>query len=838
VTVYDDTPLPHVRVLWQPEQYNRINNPGFEATTGSWQIGAGINAAGSSITRITTDFQTGTACGELVTTATDMSGVHVDLSPDIYFAHATYGTAYVALVYLKQVSGAARARLILGSAGSADQAEQDIVLRDKWTPYRVVWQPTANRTDVQLAITNGYAAALTVRIDNVRVYTLDSFSQLENGNFRADTTGWDIGGAAIAAAPTSLTRVAVSMDASDPHSATLVTTAVSGSGAGYSLGNSLFSQFRTYRLRVAACTVSGVANMRLRFGSLGTPADRADATFALTTAWQIFELDWSPSANRRDACAAISNASAAVVTMRFGLVEVFDTLDVVDSPYLATMTWTQGQQGQSPRMPPGTFQVTLNDSGRRFFPQNAASPLAGLLKAGRRIWARATYANVIYPLFYGTVRRIVPDGDALVTELSGQDPLFDIGQLDFSIGFLENESYRDMRRIALQQSVPGSRLNLTTLGLESSYFFGGNESQSALSVLEAYNEATGTLHWVQPHAQAEVLWQYSTIERATLTDATISAETFNDDFADLSGVLASDEALENHQYVPWQSYERDSAPDDDGTGFGYVVSAVDPSVWPHDLEDPYLHYLNPAFGTDDNIPEMTIERITRWTKKGRKKVRKVRIYPGAFVPFSMAAGESPQFVFDFSVPMSGTSLSVNAAAQALMIITEIESYPRHLVLELFATAGLTVTFFALAATPWLPGDEMTAEQLDYAGIVDAGDRSGPSIQTPYIGSPGMAEGIGNHRNWRYAGSLPQPTVRVEQRFPSSLQRRIGDHVTLVAARWGISSQPAIITGLQGEMNSGARSWALNYNLEATPAGAPWIELDSGAMLNTSALLAY
>jgi hypothetical protein len=95
----------------------------------------------------------------------------------------------------------------------------------------------------------------------------------------------------------------------------------------------------------------------------------------------------------------------------------------------------------------------------------------------------------------------------------------------------------------------------------------------------------------------------------------------------------------------------------------------------------------------------------------------------------------------------------------------------------------------------------------------------------------MAEGIAEHRNWRYSGSLLQPTLRVEQRFPSvagtGIQRQIGDHVTLNAARWSLASQAAIVTGLQGEMGDGARWWATTYNLEATPSGAPWLTLDAG-----------
>ena len=219
-------PLPSVRVAWRPEQFNRVSNPGFETNTTGWSVTAGINAAGTSITRITTDSHSGSACASVVCTTTDGSGTNFDMGSDRYYAEASYGAVYVAVVWLKRVSGSRRARVILGSEGtSSDRATLTITdLPDAWTLYVIRWLPTANRTDVQLAVTNGSAEALTVRVDDVSVYLLDGFSQVENGAFLTDTTGWDAAGASIAGAATSITRITSDGFAADLVCAEVVTT--------------------------------------------------------------------------------------------------------------------------------------------------------------------------------------------------------------------------------------------------------------------------------------------------------------------------------------------------------------------------------------------------------------------------------------------------------------------------------------------------------------------------------------------------------------------------------------------------------------------------------------
>ncbi|MCC6854488.1 MAG: hypothetical protein IT189_00360, partial [Microbacteriaceae bacterium] len=376
----ETTPKPHVRILFRPDAFSRVANPGFETNTTGWSVSAGINAAATSITRITTDAHTGSACGSLVTTTTVNSGVSFDLGAERYWQEAAYGTTYVALVWLKWVSGPRRARLILGSEGtSSDRATLTITdLAEEWTPYRVLWMPTANRTDAQLAITTDVAAALTVRIDDATVYQLDAFSQVENANFTVDTTGWVVT-AGINGAGTSITRGTGTGPIGTTY-ATLVTTSTSGSGTDYDFASRTFVSGRTYRARVALKHASG-ANVRLRLGSLGTGADRGDKTVAATTSWAWYYVDWTPSADRTDVELAVSNAAASALTVDIGGVEVFEAIDEVNGDAgrvdVSAMSWTRSTSAV------GTITATLHDprDTHRYTPWYSSGALYGLLRS-------------------------------------------------------------------------------------------------------------------------------------------------------------------------------------------------------------------------------------------------------------------------------------------------------------------------------------------------------------------------------------------------------------------------------------------------------------------------
>lgn len=850
----ETTPKPHVRILFRPDAFSRVANPGFETNTTGWSVSAGINGAGTSITRITTDAHTGSACGSLVTAATAGSGVNFDLGTARYWQESAYGTAYVVVAWLKWVSGPTRARLVLGSEGtSSDRATLVITdLTEQWTPYRVVWYPSANRTDAQLAITTDVAAALTVRIDDAQCYQLDAFSQVENGNFVTDTTGW-LATAGINAAGTSITRGTGTGPIGTTY-ATLVTTATDGSGANYDFGARPFAAGRTYRARVALKHASG-ANVRLRLGSLGTAGDRGDDTVTATTSWAWYYVDWTAAADRADVELAITNASASALTVDIGAVEVFEAIDEVNGDAgrvdVSSLAWTRSTTAV------GTITATLDDprDTHRYTPWYTSGGLYGLLRSGLRIWARAYLGGRLYPLAFGTITRWVPDMDAGTCQVMAQDPMADIAEARVSVGFADDRSYRGARTRLFGATAVGlgqdpaagaARLSLSTAHAEAGTFFDGtNDEVSALDYLNALNEATGTVHHVDPSALPEVLWAYTTVSRSALTDAAASSTSITeDDFAALTGMELSDETVETAQAVPWQAYERLVVA---GTT---LAQARDPASYTDiDADDPYLHFLRDDISTDEDVPEPTFEREYSWKRrrlrKSKKKVRVRtfryrRVYPDAFVPFTLSATTEKTWTTSFSVPVviDGVATAHPTATPATVAYTA--TGPREVSFRATAAGASTTGSVRVTGAVWRPLDEQTYERTNAAAAIESGIRPGPAITSPYVGSYADAEGLARYREWRYAEPRLRPRLRIEHStaYATALGIDPTSHLSITAARYALSSSVFVVTEVSGSVGHGGLMWAWEHTLEALPASIGTLFVLDTSTLGGTAVLSY
>ena len=856
----ETTPKLYVRCLLRPDAFDRVSNPGFETNTTGWSVSAGINGAGTSITRITTDAHTGSACGSLVCGTGGEGGVNYDFGSTRFWTEATYGTMYVALVWLKRVSGARRARIVLGSEGSGDITRYIITdLADEWRPYRVVWCPTGDRTDVQLAITTEFSAALTVLIDDVSVRQVDAFSQVENGNFLADTTGWSVS-AGINGAGTSITR-GTSTGFAAGTDATLVTTGTSGSGVNFAMPGRTFVSGRTYRARVALRHASG-ASVRLRLGSAGTGADRGDKTVTAEPAYEWYYVDWTPSGDRTDAQLAISNASAAILTIRITSVEVYEAIDELTSPDagradVSSLSWSRGLGTV------GTINATLHDpvDTHRYTPWYTSGPLYGLLATGRRIWARASYANVLYGLAFGSVRRWVPDVHTGTCQVLAEDPMLDLASARVNVGFADDRSYRDARSrlfgaggadADILPIAGDARTDLTDVNTEQGTFYDGTNGRvAALDYLNSLNDANGTVHHIVPRPEAERLWAYTTVSRSEVSDAASASTTITeDDFADLRDMDLTDEAVETTQSVGWQAYER--------LGDGLrLMQAVDPAATtsaagyvldPED--DPYLHYLDDRYGTDEDVVEPTYEREVVWKRvrrrKGKKKVRVRtyryrRVYPNAFVPYTLAASEIRTRRLTFSIPVSierigGVDVEGDASPGIVAYAERVS--PREVdVIEVAIDAG-SFQVFGVTGSAWLPKDEQTVELTNDAGILAYGEQPGPVSNTPYVPSLGAAQGMAKYREWRYGAPRMRPTLRNEHRYDHMLSLAPTGIVSVTAARFSLSSSVFGITGLSGSVEGGGLRWAVEYALEALPTSPGTLFTLGTSELGGSHVLAY
>lgn len=831
------TPVSSVRVLWRPEQFNRVSNPGFESNTSGWSASAGINAAGSAISRSTSNVISGTASGQVDCTTTDGSGVNFDFGSDRFYREADYGAIYVAVVWMRRISGSTRARIILGSEGTAaDRATLTITdLVDAPRAYVVRWLPTANRTDVQLAITNGSAEELTVNIDDVAVYQVDAFSQVENGTFEVDTTGWSVSAGNFAAAATSITRTAGGFGGS--YCGRLVTTASASSGVTFDLGGRKFTSGRTYRARIGVKTVSGSTGFTLHLGS-PTSSDSATASVTAPAGWAWFTVDWTPAADRTNAEVAIYSSGTSVRTVDVDELEVYEAHDDLGTDAGDT-TWSRSLDAI------GSITCQVENMDGKYDPRNSSGALYGSVAPGKRILGRATYSNALHPLFFGTITTIEPNPFTPHADIVAEDAMGDLTRAQHGSRFYHDVTYAEARLRAIggmltrdprnsSTTLGTSRVAATTAGLEGSCFFAGTDDLVPVGqYLADLNQATQAVHWIAPSVHANIGWVYTTVDRTTLTD-TSSDFTVDEDFAGLSSVRTTHEALENQQVVPWQWFEMGPLPNDHfwDDGLDLVATAQDRETWASygwlQEDDPYLHGTREEYTDNSDIPEPAYRLTRQWRRrrKGRKLVtRRRRIYPDAFVPFAMAEGDVRSITVDLALPMYDLRASVSGTDTT---VRYVERSPQRITLEVSAAAATSVTAVFVLGIPYTPHDELEAQVTTGADAIE-GSFAGPTLSTPYIPSAGAAEGVARFRNWRYGEALLRPVLQDHNEFPRTLTADLTDHITLSADRWHIDTLLFVTTGCRWSVKQGGLEWVVERDLEEITAHTAWFTLGTSEL---------
>lgn len=794
-------PSVECRVAWRPEQFNKITNPGFETNTAGWSVSAGINGAATSITRITTDAHGGSASGQLVCPATALTGVNFDFGAQSFFAASTYLSVYRFVVWLKAVSGTTFARLIVGSEGtSSDRASRDVVIDSTWQAFYLDWAPSATRTDVQLAIINVPAVAMTVKIDDVAVYLRDAHTQVENGYFVTNTAGWSVS-AGINAAATSITRQSSGGFFKEPSdsaaaSGRLVTTSTDGSGANFDLGTAKYSSGRTYRLRAYMKSISGTTSARLRLGSLGTAADRADATVTLTTDWAAYEIEWTPSADRTDVELAISNGAAAAMTVDIDGVEVFESIDDISDDAFGengavNLQFGRGASFDGAGQAAGFANVTVVNATGKYTPDNASSVLYGMLEDGRRVLIRATYSGAPYPIFYGLIERLVPQSMSYRCEIMCLDTIESLSRM--SVRLEETaRSYKSARAAALDYNVIPN-YSAGNGPIENSYAWLGTDEVPLLQYLEALNTATGSLHFVRPSVYASVGWRLVSVDRTVHSDASSTSETWDDDLSDFAGYDVTREALVNRQRV-------DTTPFESNTPRDFVdLAAADADQWG-----------GPEFDGGKVLAPMPGVAVTT----------------SAELPYTVPANEERVQIFDFGARVTDVAIGGFAG-----LSQELQIGSRRVVLiERAAGADVTRDSLSVTGKPLIEQPVNDRDRKDEESIALRGERQGNAISSPYINHPALGDGLGDWRIWRHRTARARPTATKHDRFASQLAREVADRITLNYARLSLSGKAFAILSHSTRVSQNARDWQTSYTLEvlpSAPAGG-WFVIGSSA----------
>lgn len=579
---------------------------------------------------------------------------------------------------------------------------------------------------------------------------------ITNDSFEVDTSGWSVA-AGINGLATSITRTVADFW-EGIAAADLVTTATSGSGVNWDTGTTTFTSGRAYRFKLRVKSVSGTTSAKLIIGSEGTPGDRATATMTITTAWVEYAVDWTPSANRTDVQAVLSNNAASIMTARLDDAQLFEVLDDISADVLE-IGYDRGARFDGGTESPGQLVIRLRNDTRKYNPDNASSPLTGLLKIGRTVWARAVYDGIPYGLFAGVIRRIIPLPSAPLggfAELHCADFLFRYGRLETSVALSTTRTLRDFRGAILDDiGEPAARRDLTLGGVESNIPWTYADQALAAGRLEAVNAATGSLHWSKPSPRLSLGYQYKTLDR-TVLQVGASVQTWDDaDLAspwaiEMGGMDLSDETIRNRKRVGQT---------------GYIAGTSTTEVWVMDA-----------------------------------------------LPFTVDAGATRTLWASFSAPVQSLAVVYTASGSPAVVLTAFSSSAK---IAITAGAAATVTALSLTGIAATVADSQTETVEDATSITTYGEWEDAALTSDMFPSHAEALGLGAWIVKRYKDPKPRPTLTFENTFPAQLTRDIGDRVTVTSSRLSLSARPFYIRHFRTEVAD--NRWHTTYDLEEAPA---------------------
>lgn len=430
-------------------------------------------------------------------------------------------------------------------------------------------------------------------------------------------------------------------------------------------------------------------------------------------------------------------------------------------PGTPILSIARGANMDGAALSPGTCTLRLLNTDNKYTPGNAASPIAGLVRPGVPIRIRAVYNSTTYPLFEGTVRRIVPVDDLPVyAELYAEDEGNRFAQRTISRALDETLNIWQFREALLTAyGLTAGQMSLSKSGPEISAMPTAADEEKLADVLGALNRATRTIDFIRPTATG---FQYVTKDRVTLEGSAAAASYAATQIAEFSGWDATDDARLNYQLVQ---------------------------------AEPFL----PAE-----------EQEELWASPRQ---------------FHLAAGETKIFLAHWGDPVlvgggrrRARNVTYEAAYTGTATISSFAAYSTSARLQFSGGAsGGTIGDLKIFGHPaqqtglgYVESDRSAGDPL---GIV-----AGAPISSPYLATDTDAKGLADYLTW--LGSQPlvaRPSLRlIDNLFPDIFVREPGDRITVANGRLNLSGQSMIVEGLTLQMFAGG-IWRLGMRGQLMPA---------------------
>lgn len=344
---------------------NIVTNPSFEADLAGWAGAAGPAYAGpTTFITTTAQAQSGSQSAQVITTTTIDSGVSFALSS------LAANTTYQASAYLRGNSGGENVDLVVRDTTNSINYQPGgggfVTLTNGWVRYSFSFT-TGAATSSQAYFFFGTHNTVSINffLDSVQLVvgsTLPAYYE-GNGGYDGDytgsfapnlcttpldansTTGWSTAtdGLGLQAGITSFaTDNTVSLIPIGTYAAKFVAnTSNAQQGAGFAITGT-FQSGVTYTFSAYMKGNAGGEQIYMVFGD-NSSGDHVFQSFTLTTSWQQFNVQWTPTANRTTVRADFATVGAHAYTWWANAVQITQTPNVV--PYSDTQGITFGQTG-------------------------------------------------------------------------------------------------------------------------------------------------------------------------------------------------------------------------------------------------------------------------------------------------------------------------------------------------------------------------------------------------------------------------------------------------------------------------------------------------------------
>jgi len=447
---------------------------------------------------------------------------------------------------------------------------------------------------------------------------------------------------------------------------------------------------------------------------------------------------------------------------------------------VTSATWTRGTNFDGSSDSPGTCVLVVKNADQKYDPKNAGSSLYGYIKPGPRLHIRATYSGTTYGLFFGYLRRIIPQPLTRTAELHYEDQLYALDRQEANVALSATRSLADFRGAILDGIGEASNRRDLASGVEIDIPATAANGVSALNRLADCNRASGSVHWCAATDGAggagNPPYVYRVRERVELmTGSPLATYNASSTGVTLDGYDLTDEAVVNGQRVTASI-----------TGF----------------------------------PE---EAEVLWTSPT--------------VPFVIPASTTTYLWADVGVAQSVTV----AYAGTGTVTTGVTQYDTSAYISLAVGAtAVTVTELTVSGKRGVSANVSAwSEDAASRAVTAYGPLDGSEISTSMLSGLSMAQGLADSIVYRYKTPRTRPNLTLVNTWPDQLSRDICDRVAATSTRLSLSAVPYLIRGVTTTVTDGLY-WVTSYKLEEVPTGGNWVTIGGTADqgVGGSAILAF